>query len=107
MLYLGRADAERERAKRAVRRRVRVAADDGHAGEREALLGADDVHDTLPLVAHPKVVEPERLAVRLERVDLQLGLGVLDPARAVGRGHVVVGGGEDAVDAADGAARVA
>ena len=45
-----RADAVRERAEGAVRRGVAVAADDGHAGQREALLGADDVDDALPAV---------------------------------------------------------
>ena len=41
------ADAERDRAERAVRGGVRVAAGDGHAGLGEALLGSDDVHDAL------------------------------------------------------------
>jgi hypothetical protein len=47
MLDLRRADAVRQRAEGAVRRGVAVAADDGHAGQREALLGADDVDDAL------------------------------------------------------------
>ena len=46
-----RADAERERAERAVRRRVAVAADQQQPGQRDALLGPDDVHDPLALVA--------------------------------------------------------
>ena len=41
------ADAEGQRAERAVRRGVAVAADDRHAGLRVALLGADDVDDAL------------------------------------------------------------
>ena len=47
-----RADAVRERAERAVRAGVRVAADDRHAGQRRALLRADDVHDALAPVVH-------------------------------------------------------
>ena len=47
VLHLGRADAERERAERAVSGGVAIAADDGHARLGEAQLGADDVHDAL------------------------------------------------------------
>ena len=47
VLHFAGADAERERAERAVRRGVAVAADDRHAGLREALLGSDDVDDAL------------------------------------------------------------
>src|SRR5690606_37813622 len=43
--HLGRADTERERAERAVRARMRVAADDRLAGLRRAELGTDHVHD--------------------------------------------------------------
>ncbi len=42
------ADAERQRAERAVRRRVAVAADDRHARLGQPLLRADDVDDSLP-----------------------------------------------------------
>jgi hypothetical protein len=49
VLDFRRADAVRQRAERAVRRGVAVAADDGHAGQGKALLGADDVHDALTL----------------------------------------------------------
>ena len=47
VLDLARADAERERAERAVRRGVAVAADDRHARLREAELRPDDVDDAL------------------------------------------------------------
>ena len=47
MPHLAGADAERQRAERSVRRRVAVAADDGHAGLREALLRTDHVDDAL------------------------------------------------------------
>ena len=51
VLDLGRPDTECERAERAVRRRVAVAADDGHARLREPELGADDVDDALAAAA--------------------------------------------------------
>ena len=47
------ADAERQRAQRAVRAGVAVAADDRAPRLREAQLGRDHVHDALPLVAQP------------------------------------------------------
>ena len=52
VLDLARADAVRERAEGAVGRGVRVAADDRHAGQRRALLRADDVDDALAPVVH-------------------------------------------------------
>ena len=72
VLDFGRADAEGERGERAVRARVRVAADDGHAGQRRALLGADDVHDALAAVAEREVRLGAVLAdVGVERLDLR------------------------------------
>ena len=52
VLDLARADAERQRAERAVGRGVAVAAHDGHARQRAALLGPDHVDDALVRVAH-------------------------------------------------------
>ena len=49
---------------------VAVSADGGRARDGEALLGPDDVHHALPLVAHAKVGQVERLNVRLEREHL-------------------------------------
>ena len=53
------ADAVGERAERAVGRGVAVAAHQRDAGQREALLGADDVDDALPLVELVVVFEIE------------------------------------------------
>jgi len=50
VLDLGRADAERERAERAVRGRVRVAADDCRPGQGKTLLGSDNVNNSLALL---------------------------------------------------------
>ena len=50
MLDFRGADAVRQRAERAVRGGVAVAADDGGAGQGKALLRADDVDDALALV---------------------------------------------------------
>ena len=45
--HLARADAKRDRAKRPVRARMRIAAGDRRAGLGDALLGPDNVHDPL------------------------------------------------------------
>ena len=63
VLDLARADAERERAERAVRRGVAVAAHDRHARLREPLLGPDHVHDALAGIAHRVAADAELLAV--------------------------------------------
>ena len=64
VLDLAGADAERQRAERAVGRRVAVAAHDRHARLGEPLLGADDVHDALARVAHRVEPDAELRAVR-------------------------------------------
>ena len=46
------ADAEGQRAERAVRGSVAIAADDGLAGLGDAKLRADDVHDALIFAVH-------------------------------------------------------
>ena len=106
VLDLARADPERERAERAVGGGVRVAADDRHARLRHAQLRPDHVHDALAVGAHRVDGDAELGAVALERLDLHARELVADARgdrRAVG-GDVVVGGGERAVRAADGAA---
>ena len=71
MAHLAGADAERQRAERSVRGGVAVAADDGHAGLRQALLRPDDVHDAL-LVAHAIVkTDAEIGAVLFHLVELR------------------------------------
>ncbi len=84
-----------QRTESAVRRRVAVAADDCHSGQREALLGADDVHDALADIVFRIVLDPEILGVFRQRLDLDTAFLVLDAELAVGRGrHVVVDDGE-------------
>ena len=79
-----RADAVRQRAEGAVRRGVAVAADDGGAGQREALLGADHVDDALAHVELVEILDAEVLGVLRQRLDLDAALLVVD-ARGCGR----------------------
>ncbi len=58
VLDLAGPDPEGERAERAVGRRVRVAADDDHAGLGEAELGADHVHDALLRATRGRTARP-------------------------------------------------
>ncbi len=70
VLHFAGADAEGQRAERAVRGGVAVAADDGHAGLRDAQLRPDDVHDALMFTAQTVQVNAEVGAVFFEEFDL-------------------------------------
>ncbi len=94
MLDLARADAVGESAEGAMGGGMAVAADDGGAGEREALLGADHMDDALAAVALVIVLDAEQPRVLGEGGDLQRRLGVVDAFGAVGGGHVVVDHGK-------------
>ena len=95
VLDLGGADAVRQRAEGAMRRGVAVAADDGHAGQREALLGPDDVDDALAAVVLRIIFDAEIGGVLGQRLDLDAAFLVLDAELAVRRGrHVVVDDGQ-------------
>jgi hypothetical protein len=80
VLDLARADAEGKGAEGAVGGGVAVAADDGGAGEGEALLGADDMDDALSLVTEAEVGDAEFLDVVLEGDTLRAGVVFLDEA---------------------------
>ena len=107
VLDLGGADAEGERAERAVRRGVAVAAHDRRAGQGEALLGADDVDDALADVLDVEQGDAEVPAVLLQGLDLDARGLVGDALGAVGGRHVVVGHRERRIDAAHRAAALA
>ena len=63
MLDLAGADAERQRAESAMGCGVAVAANDGHARLRQALLGPDDVNDSLFFAVRPEAGNAEIAAV--------------------------------------------
>jgi hypothetical protein len=94
MLDLGGADAVGERAEGAVGRGVAVAADDRGAGQSEALLRPDDVHDALAHVELVVIFDAELARVLGQLLDLLTALGILDAAAAVGGLDVVVDDGE-------------
>jgi hypothetical protein len=78
VLDLTSTDTEGKGAESTVCRGVAVTADDSGAGQGEALLGANDVDDTLALVAHAKVGQAEVLDVLLEGCALQTRVGLFD-----------------------------
>jgi hypothetical protein len=90
VLHFRGADAVGERAERAMGRGVAVAAHDRGARQREALLGADDVDDALPLVELVEVLKIEVLGVLGEIGDLRRALGIRIGLAAVGGRHVVI-----------------
>ena len=94
MLDFGRADAVGERAEGAMGRGVAVAADDGCAGQREALLGPDDMDDALAAVELVIIFDAEFACVLGEGRDLQRGFRIVDAVGAVGGRHVVVDHGK-------------
>ena len=100
VLDLRGADADGQRPEGAVRRRVAVAADDGHTGLREALLRPDDVDDALTDVVHTEVGHTEISDVLVEDGDL-LDRERVRPGLVAVRGrHVVVDGRDGELGAA-------
>ena len=99
VLDLAGADAEGQRAERAVGGGVGVAAHDGHAGLGEAQLGANHVDDTLVGVAQGVQAHAELLGVLAQGVDLSAARDVRDRLINVDRGRVVVLGGDRQVGA--------
>ena len=97
VLDLAGADAEGQRAERAMRAGVTVAAHDGHARLGQAQLGPDDVHDALQRAEAILEADAELLAVALERVELLLGDGVGHRLVERPRGRVVVHRGDGQV----------
>ena len=91
-LDLARADPERERAERAMRARVRVAADDGHPRLGQAQLWPDDMDDALVWRADAMERDAELGAVALELIHLRRGLQVDHREAAWGGGDGVIGG---------------
>jgi len=83
-------DTERQRAERAVRRRVGVAADDRHTGLGEPLLRPDDVDDPLVAGVGVREVDAGPAEVLLELRHHGLGRLVLERSVAVPGRHDVV-----------------
>ena len=97
------ADTDGKRAERPVRGGVAVAADDGLARLRVALLGADDVHYPLVRAVHVVERDSELRAVAGQGVQLLLGDRVGDWQGAVPGGRVVVGRGDGQIGPSHGA----
>ena len=95
MRDLRRADAERIGAEGAVGRGVAVAADDQQARQRQALFGADDVHDALARIAQGRTELmwlADVLASRSRTIAAIVGIG--DGAVAAAGRHVMIGDAE-------------
>jgi hypothetical protein len=83
-----------QRAERAVRGSVAVTADNGGAGQRKALLGADHVDDALTLVVLVEIFDAEFPGVVSHHAHLLDALRVGIRFRAVGGRDVVVDHGQ-------------
>ena len=69
---------------------MRIAAHHGHAGQRCALLRADDMHDTLAHICHLEFGDTQFFTILIERFHLQTRNGIGDALRATGSRHVVI-----------------
>src|SRR3546814_18909545 len=78
MLDLGGADAEGERAERAVRGGMAVAADQGGARKGKALLGSDDMDDALCLGGGLYIGNTELRHIGFQRGKLLSAAGIGD-----------------------------
>ncbi len=103
MFDLGRADAMRQRAERAVGRGMAVAANDGHAGQGPALFRANDVHDALTHVRDGIIMHAEFARIFVQRLHLNAAFfGHLHRVVApCGGRHVVVRHGNGLVRCVD------
>ena len=105
MLHLGRTDTEGQCAHRAMRRGMRVTANNRHTRQGRALLRADDVYDALANVVDFELGDTEGIAVFVQSLDLQARHGVGDARialRTLGRRHVVVTHRQISIDAPHG-----
>ena len=79
MLHFRGADAEGQRAHRAMGGGVRIAANDGHARQGNPLLRPHDMHNALTRIQQRKIGNPELRHIALERFDLQPASGSAIP----------------------------
>ena len=101
VLHFAGADAEGQRAERAVRGGVAVAADHRHAGLREAQFRADHVHDALPSLCIPRQRMPNSAQFVSSCASCLAAIGsTMGSERSRGR-DAVVGGGDGQVGPAD------
>lgn len=68
-----------------------VTTDDGHARQRQSLLGTDDMDDTIVLSVHLKLGQSELITVLVERVNLETSHGISDRLVLVMGLNVMVG----------------
>ena len=94
VFYFGRADTDGQGGKGTMRARVGISAYDSHTGQCGALLGADDMDNTLPPVVHFEFRDAQLLAILVERVNLQARYGIGDSVSAFSGRHVVIGHGQ-------------
>jgi hypothetical protein len=86
-------DTEGEGSEGTVGGSVAVTTNNGCSGQSEALLGTDDVDDTLALITHTEVGEAEGLDILLESGTLETRVVLLDEVGSIL--EVLAGGGGD------------
>ncbi len=107
MFNLTRSDAERQRSKRAVSRRMRIAAYDRHSRLGQTQLGTDDMHDPLFRTVEVVQADTEFGTVLPERFDLLPGNGIGNGQAAIGGWNIVILRGDRQLGLTDPATRQA
>ena len=92
VLHLGRADAERKRPERAMRRGMTVTAHDDHARSGESELGPNNVNDALPRIVDVEQSNVEAFSVVTQRVHLPSSDHIKHGQGPVRRRHIVIDG---------------
>src|SRR4051794_22105845 len=105
MLHFTGAYAEGQCTKGAVGRGVAVPADDGHTGQRQSLLGTNDVDDPLLGISQRVESHSKGATVCIESRELRGGNRVLNRLVDLDGRYVVVGRGYRQVGAPHGAVR--
>ena len=106
MFDLGRADAEGQRPKGAVGCGVRIAANNGHAGQGKALFRANHMDDALTNIIHREIGNAKFSRIGFQGFNLNTALFIGNANTTVGGRDVVIGHRQGAVRGTDRATSV-
>ena len=91
MLHFGRADTVRQTAERAMRRSMRITADNRHAGKRRPLFRPDDMYNALAFVGHIEIRQAICFCIVVQRFDLKTRNRIGNGTIPVLCGNIMIG----------------
>ena len=81
----------RQSTKSAMGRGMAIAAHNGHSGQSPALLGANNMHDTLADIRNRIIVNAKISCVFIQRFHLNAAFGIVDAFGTIQRGgHIMI-----------------